>query len=109
MDENKNTQTQPTQGHQGQQRSDRSDLDRDDMPSGDQNWSGQSPAKGNRDQAEGSRQQTTRGSDASDMGGQEGGARSSGISNRGMTPDEEQADLPPRGSSDDGALDQSER
>ena len=108
MDHNKNSETQPTQGHQGQQRSDRSDMDRNDMPSGDQNWSDQSPTTGNRDQAEGSREET-RGGDARNMGGQEGGARSSGISNRGMTPAEEQADLPPRGRSDEGSLDQSER
>jgi len=49
------------------------------------------------------------------MGGQERGTGShgeknrSGISNRGMNPEEEQMDLPSRGSSDDESFDQSER
>ena len=109
MDQNKNNQTQPTQGHQGQQRTDR-----------DQNWSGQTPNK-DRDQAEGSREHTPVG--ASDMGGGERGTgsqrernqsmsesgASSGISNRGMSSREEQEDLPSRGSSSDDSFDQSER
>ena len=109
MDQNKNAKTQPTQGHQGQQRTDR-----------DQNWSGQAPDK-DRDQAEGSREQT--GGGASDMGSQERGSGrqgernrstddsrgSSGISNRGMSSSEEQEDLPSRGSRGEGAPDQSER
>ncbi len=109
MDQNKNNQTQPTQGHQGQQRTDR-----------DQNWSGQTPNK-DRDQAEGSREQTPGG--ASDMGSGERGtgsqrernqsmsesSASSGISNRGISSREEQEDLPSRGSSSDDSFDQSER
>jgi hypothetical protein len=49
------------------------------------------------------------------MGGQERGTGSSneknrgGISNRGMSRDEEQRDLPSRGSSGDNSKDQSER
>jgi hypothetical protein len=109
MDQNKKSQTEPTQGHQGQQRTDR-----------DQNWSGQTPNK-DRDQAEGSRDQTHGG--ASDMGSGERGSgrqrernqsvsesgRSSGISNRGISSREEQEDLPSRGSSSDDSFDQSER
>jgi hypothetical protein len=53
-----------------------------------------------RDQAEGSRPKSR-----SNMGGQERG----GISNRGMSSDEEQLDLPRRGSRNDDSKDQSER
>ena len=109
MDQNKDNQTQPTQGHQGQQRTDR-----------DQNWSGQAPNK-DRDQAEGAREETH--DVASDMGRDERGAGSqrernksmsesggsSGISNRGISSREEQEDLPSRGSSSDDSFDQSER
>src|ERR1041384_6322199 len=108
MDQNKNPQAQPTQGHQGQQRTDR-----------DQNKSGRAPDN-HRDQAEGEREQTRGGS--SNMGSQERGTgskgernssmsesrSSSGISNRGMSSRDEQSDLPSRGSSSD-SNDQSER
>jgi hypothetical protein len=69
----------------------------------------------NRDPAEGAREQTR----DEDMGSQERGTgsqgekNSSGISNRGMSESEEQADLPSRGSSspssDDDSSGQSER
>jgi hypothetical protein len=95
MDQNKNTQGQ--QGHD-QQRS-------QSQPTHDQTQS-----RPTRDQAEGSRDKAR-----SNMGGQERGTGShgeknrSGISNRGMNPEEEQMDLPSRGSSDDESFDQSER
>jgi hypothetical protein len=116
MDQNKN-QAQPTQGHQGQQRPDK------DMPSDDRNWSGQSPKEGARDKAEGSRDQARGGAESTNMGSQERGggeqgernsgmsesSRAGGISNRGMGPRDEQADLPRRGSTGEGFPDQSER
>jgi hypothetical protein len=92
MDQNKNTQGQHGQGQQGH---------------GQQ---GQTQSQPTRDQAEGSRD-TAR----SNMGGQERGSGSAneknrgGISNRGMNRDEEQMDLPDRGSSSDDSQDQSER
>ena len=102
MDQNKNM-----QGQQGR------DQDRaQSQPSRDQTQS-----QPTRDQAEGSRDKAR-----SNMGGQERGTggqgekNRSGISNRGMSADEEQLDLPSRGSSDDksrgqdeDSLDQSER
>jgi len=103
MDQNKK-QAQPTQGHQGQQRPDK------DLPSDDQNWSGQSPKQGQRDPAEGSRDQT-RGTGAQGQrnSGMSESSKAGGISNRGMGPRDEQADLPRRGSTGEGSPDQSER
>jgi hypothetical protein len=60
------------------------------------------PSQPTRDQAEGPRDKSR-----SNMGSQERGTggqgekNRSGISNRGMSPEEEQLDLPSRGSSDD--------
>ena len=68
------------------------------------------PQKKDQTQAEGSRDETRGG--ASDMGSQDRGRKShgsSGISNRGMSGDEEQSDLPSRGSSSNDSSDQSER
>jgi hypothetical protein len=93
MDQNKNTQGQQDQG---QQKGSRSDEDRN------------TESQPTRDQPEALRD--TR----SNMGSQERGTGSqneknrSGISNRGMSSDEEQLDLPSRGSSDDDDF-QSER
>ena len=95
MDQNKNTQGQ--QGH-GQQQGSRGNEDRN------QN----TESEPTRDQAEGSRDKSR-----SDMGSQQRGTGSqseknrSGISNRGLSRDEEQLDLPSRGSRDDDS--QSER
>ena len=94
MDQNKNTQGQPDQG---QQKAPRSNEDRN------------TESQPTRDQAEGSRDKSR-----SNIGSQERGTGSqneknrSGISNRGMSADEEQLDLPSRGSSDDDDF-QSER
>jgi len=94
MDQNKNTQGQ--QG-QGQQKGSRSDEDRN------------TESQPTRDQPEALRDKSR-----SNMGSQERGTGSqneknrSGISNRGMSSDEEQLDLPSRGSSDDDDF-QSER
>ena len=94
MDQNKNTQGQQDKGQQdkGQQQK--------------QNPPNQGQQQGSRDKedwnAEGSRDKSR-----SNMGSEERGTGSqseknrSGISNRGMSPDEEQVDLPRRGSSDD--------
>ena len=100
MDQNKST-----QGQQGrdQQRS---------QPTREQSQPprAQTQSQPTRDQTKGSRDKAK-----SNMGGQERGTGSqgeknrSGISNRGMSPNEEQLDLPSRGSSDDDTLDQSER
>jgi len=104
MDQNKNaqgqqhagqqhTQNPPNQGHQQGSR-DKENPNTQSQPT--------------RDQAEGSRDKSR-----SNMGSQERGTGSqgeknrSGISNRGMRPDEEQFDLPRRGSSDNDS--QSER
>jgi hypothetical protein len=91
MDQNKNTQGQQRQGQQDQnQQGSRTEEDRN------------TESQPTRDQAEGSRD-TSR----TNMGSQERGTGShseknrSGISNRGMSRDEEQLDLPSRGSSDD--------
>ncbi len=87
MDQNKNTQNQKGQGQQ------QGSHDRDDP---------NTQSKPTRDQAEGSRDKSR-----SNMGSQERGTggqgekNRSGISNRGMSADEEQLDLPRRGSSDD--------
>jgi len=87
MDQNKNTQGQQDQG---QQKGSRSDEHRN------------TESQPTRDQADASRDKSR-----SNMGGQERGTGSqneknrSGISNRGMSSDEEQLDLPSRGSSDD--------
>jgi hypothetical protein len=92
MDQNKNPQGQQGHGQQG----------RDQQ--------GQTQSQPTRDPAEGSRNKSR-----SNMGGQERGTGTqneknrSGISNRGMSSDEEQLDLPRRGSSDDDSKDQSER
>jgi len=92
MDQNKNMQGQQGQDqHRGQS-----------QPSSDQTQS-----QPTRDQAEGSRDKAR-----SNMGGRERGTGSqgeknrSGISNRGMSADEEQLDLPSRGSSDDESFGQ---
>jgi len=95
MDQNKNTQGQPGQG---QKQGSRRDEDR----------SQNTESQPTRDQAEGSRDKSQ-----SDMGSQQRGTgrqsekNRSGISNRGMSPGEEQLDLPSRGSRDDDT--QSER
>jgi hypothetical protein len=95
MDQNKNP-----QGQQGQ----------DQQRSPSQPTRDQTQSQPTRDQAEGSRDKAR-----TNMGGQERGTGSQGeknrggISNRGMSPNEEQLDLPSRGSSDDDSLDQSER
>ena len=87
MDQNKKM-----QGQQGQ----------DQHPGQSQPSRDQTQSQPTRDQAEGSRDKAR-----SNMGGQERGTGShgeknrSGISNRGMSADEEQLDLPSRGSSDD--------
>jgi len=92
MDQNKNA-----QGGQGQQQGSRNDEDMN------------TESRPARDQAEGSRDKSR-----SNMGGQERGTGNqgeknrSGISNRGMSQDEEQLDLPSRGSSEDDDF-QSER
>jgi hypothetical protein len=90
MDQNKNSQGQQRQGQQGQnQQGSRADDDRD------------TESRPTRDQAEGSRDKSR-----TNMGSQERGTaiqsekNRSGISNRGMSRDEEQLDLPSRGSSD---------
>ena len=94
MNQNKNT---PGQQDQGQQKGPRSNEDRN------------TESQPTRDQAEGSRDQSrsNRGSQERGTGSQNEKNRS-GISNRGMTSDEEQLDLPSRGSSDDDDF-QSER
>ena len=95
MDQNKNTQGQQGQGQQQGSRK-------------DENWNTES--KPTRDQAEGSGDKSR-----SNMGSEERGTgdqsekNRSGISNRGMSQDEEQLDLPPRGTSDDDSTDRSER
>ena len=120
MNQNKNTQGQPGQGNQGQ-------------PNQGQRQGSQGDQNFNRDQAEGSREQTRGGQSTGNqkpkpnpkpnpktgnrgnMGGQERGTgsqgerNSSGISNRGMSESDEQADLPDRGSSDEDDFDQSDR
>src|SRR5262252_1596147 len=100
MDQNKNT-----QGQQGRDQQQSQPTREQSQPPREQTQS-----QPTRDQAEGSRDKAK-----SNMGGQERGTGSqgeknrSGISNRGMSPNEEQLDLPSRGSSDDDSLDQSER
>lgn len=92
MDQNKNTQGQQRQGGQQDQNQQGSRTEEDRN----------TESQPTRDQAEGSRD-TSR----TNMGSQERGTGShseknrSGISNRGMSRDEEQLDLPSRGSSDD--------
>ena len=62
-----------------------------------------------RDQAEGSRDTTQSDMESHEGGtGKQGDKNRSGISNRGMSPGEEQSDLPSRGSSAD-SMDKSER
>ena len=98
MDQNKKTQGQQHQSTQGQHGSRSNDnRNTESRPTRD-------PAEGSRDKAE------------SNMGSQERGKGShgeknrSGISNRGMSPGEEQMELPSRGSSsDDDSMDRSER
>jgi len=99
MDENKSTQGQQGQGQpdQGQQKQGQ----QQGSSQGNQNWNDQ--PKTNRDPAEGAREET-RGT------GSQGEKNSSGISNRGMSESDEQADLPSRGSSSgssSGSSDQS--
>jgi len=95
MDQNKNT--------QGQQGQDQQQGSRDD-----QNRNTESEPT--RDQAEGSRDKSRSNMGRQERGtGNQGEKNRSGISNRGMSQDEEQLDLPPRGSSDDDSMDQSER
>jgi len=109
MDQNKNTQGQRGQGQKQNQ--------------GQPNQGQRQGSQGNqdRDPAEGSREQTRGGQSSSDddessdnrgnVAGQERGTgrqgekNSSGISNRGMSEREEQADLPSRGWSDESPLD----
>ena len=97
MDQNKNTRSEGPQG-QGQQQGPRNDENRNTQ------------SQPTRDQAEGSRDKAR-----NNMGSEERGTGSqseknrSGISNRGMSRDEEQLDLLRRGSSDDDSMDQSER
>ena len=92
MDQNKNT-----QGQQGRDQQQSQPTREQSQPPREQTQS-----QPTRDQAQGSRDKAK-----SNMGGQERGTGSqgeknrSGISNRGMSPNEEQLDLPSRGSSDD--------
>ena len=87
MDQNKNT--------QGQQGQDQQQGSRDD-----QNRNTESERT--RDQAEGSRDKSRSNMGRQERGtGNQGEKNRSGISNRGMSRDEEQLDLPSRGSSDD--------
>jgi hypothetical protein len=96
MDQNKNTQGQ--QKGQGQQQGSRDDQNRN------------TESHPTRDQAEGSRDKSRGNMGSQERGtGNQGEKNRSGISNRGMSQDEEQLDLPPRGSSDDDSMDQSER
>jgi len=100
MDQNKNT-----QGQQGRDQQQSPPTREQSQPPREQTQS-----QPTRDQAQGSRDKAK-----SNMGGPERGTGSqgeknrSGISNRGMSTNEEQLDLPSRGSSDDDTLDQSER
>ena len=110
MDQNKNAQGQ--QG-QGQQRTGQQNPQKNPPNQGQQQGSRDdeqnTESRPTRDQAEGSRDKSR-----SNMGGQERGTGSqgeknrSGISNRGMSQDEEQLDLPSRGSSEEDDF-QSER
>jgi len=91
MDQNKNTQGQQRQGQQDQnEQGSRPDEEKNTEP------------RPTRDQAEGSRDKsrTNMGSQERSTGSQSEKNRS-GISNRGMSRDEEQLDLPNRGSRDD--------
>jgi hypothetical protein len=102
MDQNKNTQGQ--QGRDQQPPQSQPTREQSQPPRE------QTQSQPKRDQAEGSRDKAR-----SNIGGQERGTggqgekNRSGISNRGMSPNEEQLDLPSRGSSDDDSFDQSER
>ena len=97
MDKNKNARGQQNQGQQnhGQQ----------GQGSKDRNWKDTSQSNANREPAEDGRGQNT--GNRGNPGGPERGTgnqgerNSSGISNRGMNRNEEQADLPIRGWSDD--------
>lgn len=108
MDRNKHTPGQQGQQHTSQQ----NPANKNQQSSrNDQNSNANTQSHPTRDQAEGSRDKAR-----SNMGTQERGSGShgeknrSGISNRGMSPDEEQLDLPSRGStSDDASKGQSER
>jgi hypothetical protein len=87
MDQNNHTQGQKGQG---QQQGSRNTEDPN------------TPSKPTRDQAEGSRDKSRSNMGSQERGtGGEGEKNRSGISNRGMSSDDEQLDLPSRGSSDD--------
>ena len=89
MDQNKNTQGQQRHG-QDQQQGSRGDQNRD------------TESQPTRDQAEGSRDKSRSNMGSAERGtGNQGEKNRSGISNRGMSQDEEQLDLPSRGTSDD--------
>ena len=104
MDQNKNTQGQ--QGQKQKQNQGQQNQGQRQGSQGNQNW--------NRDEAESSSEQTRTGN-RGNMGGQERGTgkqgerNAGGISNRGMSGSEEQADLPSGGSDSDDDLEQSER
>ncbi len=91
MNQNKNTQGQQGQGQQNQGQQNQGQRQ---GSQGNQNWNDQSQSNTDRNPAEGPRDQT-RGT------GRQGEKNSSGISNRGMSESDEQADLPSRGSSSD--------
>ncbi len=105
MDKDKNARGQQKQGQQNQGQQGHGSKDR--------NWNDTSQSNTNHEPAEGGRSQYT--GNRSNPGGPERGTgsqgegNSSGISNRGMDRDEEQADLPSRGSSDEDWGEQSER
>ena len=87
MDQNKNTQGQQGQGQQQGSRTDEN-PNTQSQPTRD-------PAEGSRDKSRSNMGSAERGT------GSQSEKNRSGISNRGMSPDEEQLDLPSRGSSDD--------
>jgi hypothetical protein len=95
MDQNKKNQGQQHQSTHGQQHGSGSndDANTESQPTRD-------PAEGSRDKAESNMGSQERGK------GSQGEKNRSGISNRGMSPGEEQMELPSRGSrSDDDSMD----
>jgi hypothetical protein len=107
MDQNKNTQGQQGQQNTGQQNNPPNQGQQKGSRD-KENWNTQSQPT--RDQAEGSRDKprSNMGSQVERGTGGQGEKNRSGISNRGMSSDEEQLDVPSRGSSDDDDF-QSER
>ena len=95
MDKNKNTQDRQGRGqkHTGQQ---------NPPNQGQQQGSRNKDSQPTRDQAEGSRDKSRTNIGTQERGtGSQGEKNRSGISNRGMSSDVEQIDVPSRGSSDD--------